>query len=154
LLRCVAAHHSMYAAEVWTRSGNRAGLPFVIFVSRVSNPGYNITKEAIRSLTRTAAREWARHAITVNAVEPHLGPLCRRVEGQGRGLGRYVGSAAFLDARRAKDFLHAAERWHGAKERREPVRPLRGTRRAMQRPQDASMDGFRGRTRWTNSGAE
>ena len=32
--------------------------------------GYNITKEAIRSLTRTAAREWARHAITVNVVEP------------------------------------------------------------------------------------
>jgi NAD(P)-dependent dehydrogenase (short-subunit alcohol dehydrogenase family) len=32
--------------------------------------GYNITKEAVRSLTRTAAREWARHGITVNVVEP------------------------------------------------------------------------------------
>jgi NAD(P)-dependent dehydrogenase (short-subunit alcohol dehydrogenase family) len=32
--------------------------------------GYNITKEAVRGLTRTAAREWAGHAITVNVVEP------------------------------------------------------------------------------------
>ena len=32
--------------------------------------GYNITKEAIRALTRTAAREWGRHAITVNTVVP------------------------------------------------------------------------------------
>jgi NAD(P)-dependent dehydrogenase (short-subunit alcohol dehydrogenase family) len=32
--------------------------------------GYNITKEAIRALTRTAAREWGRHAITVNTVLP------------------------------------------------------------------------------------
>src|SRR5690349_23520863 len=32
--------------------------------------GYNITKEAVRGLTRTAAREWARHAITVNVVVP------------------------------------------------------------------------------------
>jgi len=32
--------------------------------------GYNITKEAVRSLTRTAAREWGRYAITVNVVAP------------------------------------------------------------------------------------
>src|SRR5246127_4713349 len=32
--------------------------------------GYNITKEAIRALTRTAVREWGRHAITVNTVVP------------------------------------------------------------------------------------
>jgi NAD(P)-dependent dehydrogenase (short-subunit alcohol dehydrogenase family) len=32
--------------------------------------GYNITKEAVRGLTRTAAREWARYAITVNVVAP------------------------------------------------------------------------------------
>src|SRR6201987_2204484 len=31
---------------------------------------YNITKEAVRSLSRTAAREWGRYAITVNVVEP------------------------------------------------------------------------------------
>jgi NAD(P)-dependent dehydrogenase (short-subunit alcohol dehydrogenase family) len=32
--------------------------------------GYNITKEAIRGLTRTAAREWARYGITVNVITP------------------------------------------------------------------------------------
>src|SRR6201981_1366024 len=32
--------------------------------------GYNITKEAIRALTRTPAREWGRYAITVNVVAP------------------------------------------------------------------------------------
>ena len=31
---------------------------------------YNATKEAIRALTRTAAREWARHSILVNAIAP------------------------------------------------------------------------------------
>ena len=28
--------------------------------------GYNITKEAVRGLTRTAAREWGRYAITAS----------------------------------------------------------------------------------------
>lgn len=32
--------------------------------------GYAATKEAIRSLTRTAAREWGKHGITVNAIAP------------------------------------------------------------------------------------
>jgi len=32
--------------------------------------GYNITKEPVRGLTRTAAREWARYAITANVVAP------------------------------------------------------------------------------------
>jgi NAD(P)-dependent dehydrogenase (short-subunit alcohol dehydrogenase family) len=31
---------------------------------------YNIAKEAVRTLTRTAAREWARHGITANAICP------------------------------------------------------------------------------------
>jgi NAD(P)-dependent dehydrogenase (short-subunit alcohol dehydrogenase family) len=39
-------------------------------IGNAGTVGYNITKEAVRSLTRTAAREWARHAITVNVVEP------------------------------------------------------------------------------------
>jgi NAD(P)-dependent dehydrogenase (short-subunit alcohol dehydrogenase family) len=39
-------------------------------VGNAGTVGYNITKEAIRGLTRTAAREWARHAITVNVVVP------------------------------------------------------------------------------------
>lgn len=31
---------------------------------------YNATKEAIRALSRTAAREWGKHAITVNVINP------------------------------------------------------------------------------------
>src|SRR4029077_4677259 len=39
-------------------------------IGNAGTVGYNITKEAVRSLSRTAAREWGRHAITVNVVEP------------------------------------------------------------------------------------
>jgi NAD(P)-dependent dehydrogenase (short-subunit alcohol dehydrogenase family) len=31
---------------------------------------YNVTKEGIRALTRTAAREWAKYGITVNVINP------------------------------------------------------------------------------------
>src|SRR5262249_4962640 len=31
---------------------------------------YNASKEALRALSRTAAREWARHGITVNVICP------------------------------------------------------------------------------------
>lgn len=31
---------------------------------------YNVTKEAIRTLTRTAAREWGRYGINVNVINP------------------------------------------------------------------------------------
>jgi len=31
---------------------------------------YNVSKEALRCLTRSAAREWAAHGITVNAICP------------------------------------------------------------------------------------
>ena len=34
--------------------------------------GYNAAKEAIRALTRTGAREWARHNITVNCIIPGM----------------------------------------------------------------------------------
>ena len=34
--------------------------------------GYNAAKEAIRALTRTAAREWAQHNITVNTIIPGM----------------------------------------------------------------------------------
>ena len=33
-------------------------------------PEYNVGKEALRSLTRTAAREWARHGIRANVICP------------------------------------------------------------------------------------
>ena len=39
-------------------------------IGNAGTVGYNITKEAVRALTRTAAREWARHAITANVVAP------------------------------------------------------------------------------------
>jgi NAD(P)-dependent dehydrogenase (short-subunit alcohol dehydrogenase family) len=39
-------------------------------IGNAGTVGYNITKEAVRALTRTAAREWARYAITVNVVAP------------------------------------------------------------------------------------
>jgi NAD(P)-dependent dehydrogenase (short-subunit alcohol dehydrogenase family) len=39
-------------------------------IGNAGTVGYNITKEAIRGLTRTAAREWGRYAITVNVVVP------------------------------------------------------------------------------------
>ena len=39
-------------------------------IGNAGTVGYNITKEAARSLTRTAAREWGRYAITVNVVAP------------------------------------------------------------------------------------
>jgi NAD(P)-dependent dehydrogenase (short-subunit alcohol dehydrogenase family) len=36
------------------------------------NTPYNATKEAIRALTRTAAREWGKYKISVNTVNPSL----------------------------------------------------------------------------------
>ncbi|GGC17033.1 short-chain dehydrogenase [Novosphingobium marinum] len=36
------------------------------------NTCYNATKEAIRALTRTAAREWGQYGITVNCINPAL----------------------------------------------------------------------------------
>ncbi|SFS09637.1 SDR family NAD(P)-dependent oxidoreductase [Sphingomonas jatrophae] len=36
------------------------------------NTSYNAAKEAIRAISRTAAREWGQHGITVNIVNPAL----------------------------------------------------------------------------------
>ena len=41
-----------------------------VMIGNAGTVGYNITKEAVRALTRTAAREWARYAITANVVAP------------------------------------------------------------------------------------
>jgi NAD(P)-dependent dehydrogenase (short-subunit alcohol dehydrogenase family) len=46
-------------------------------MGRVGGEGfgaYNASKEAIRALTRTAAREWARDGIIVNAIAPAAAP--------------------------------------------------------------------------------
>jgi NAD(P)-dependent dehydrogenase (short-subunit alcohol dehydrogenase family) len=43
--------------------------------AQLAMPGraaYNCAKEAILSLTRTAAREWVRHGITVNCITPAI----------------------------------------------------------------------------------
>ena len=36
------------------------------------NTCYNVTKEAIRALSRTAAREWGQYGINVNIINPAL----------------------------------------------------------------------------------
>jgi len=38
--------------------------------AHIGTAEYNVAKEALRALTRTAAREWAEHQIVVNAVCP------------------------------------------------------------------------------------
>ncbi|CAM3055851.1 Short-chain dehydrogenase [Deinococcus radiodurans] len=40
---------------------------------------YNTAKEALRAATRTAAREWARHGITANALLPGAKTAASRV---------------------------------------------------------------------------
>lgn len=47
--------------------GSQAGL-----LGNAGMIGYNASKEAIRALTRTAAREWAPHNITVNNIIPGM----------------------------------------------------------------------------------
>jgi NAD(P)-dependent dehydrogenase (short-subunit alcohol dehydrogenase family) len=41
-------------------------------VGRVFTAHYNVAKEGVRALTRTAAREWAKYGITVNVVSPTI----------------------------------------------------------------------------------
>jgi NAD(P)-dependent dehydrogenase (short-subunit alcohol dehydrogenase family) len=62
----------MQAAE-FTHMSERGGLiinlaSMYVMIGNAGTVGYNITKEAIRALARTAAREWARYAITVNPM--------------------------------------------------------------------------------------
>ncbi|MGV2582910.1 UNVERIFIED_CONTAM: SDR family oxidoreductase [Mycobacterium avium subsp. hominissuis] len=65
---------SMHAAFPWMRE--QGGGRIVNFYSVDSDAGtwlhvdYNLTKAAIQSLTRSAAVEWARFNITVNAIAP------------------------------------------------------------------------------------
>jgi NAD(P)-dependent dehydrogenase (short-subunit alcohol dehydrogenase family) len=42
-------------------------------IGHAGSTSYNITKGAIRALTKTAAREWGKHNITVHIVNPMLG---------------------------------------------------------------------------------
>jgi NAD(P)-dependent dehydrogenase (short-subunit alcohol dehydrogenase family) len=41
-------------------------------VGRMYTASYNVAKEGVRAITRTAAREWAKYGITVNVVSPTI----------------------------------------------------------------------------------
>ena len=48
------------------------------------NTAYNVTKEAIRSLSKTAANEWGQFGINVNLISPTLKPM-RSMPGKSTG---------------------------------------------------------------------
>jgi NAD(P)-dependent dehydrogenase (short-subunit alcohol dehydrogenase family) len=71
-LRAMQAVYPHMRAAGWGRIVN-----FASSMGRVGGEGfaaYNASKEAIRAITRTAAREWARDGITVNAIAPAAAP--------------------------------------------------------------------------------
>ena len=57
-----------FKAQQWGRVINFVSLNGVN--AHMYSADYNAAKEAIRAITRTAAREWARHNILVNAIAP------------------------------------------------------------------------------------
>lgn len=64
---------AMQAAFPYLRGRDGRVINFGSFYGVTGQAGtlaYNVTKEAIRALTRTAAREWATEGITVNAINP------------------------------------------------------------------------------------
>jgi NAD(P)-dependent dehydrogenase (short-subunit alcohol dehydrogenase family) len=69
--------HTLWAMQaVFPHMKAQGGGRIINFVSlnginaHMYSADYNAAKEAIRALTRTAAREWARHDILVNAIAP------------------------------------------------------------------------------------
>lgn len=55
------------------RNGGGAIINFGSMRGTISTPftaAYNVTKEAIRALSRTAANEWGKHGIRVNVINP------------------------------------------------------------------------------------
>jgi NAD(P)-dependent dehydrogenase (short-subunit alcohol dehydrogenase family) len=55
-------------AQRWGRIVNMCSLNGVN--AHLHTADYNVSKEALRCLTRSAAREWAAHGVTVNAIGP------------------------------------------------------------------------------------
>lgn len=71
-LRAMQAVYPHMQAAGWGRIVN-----FASSMGRVGGAGfaaYNASKEAIRAVTRTAAREWAADGIMVNAIAPAAAP--------------------------------------------------------------------------------
>ena len=62
------AVHPYMAAQGWGRIVNFASAAGITGMADYG--AYNMAKEAIRALTRTAAREWGRDGIVVNAIAP------------------------------------------------------------------------------------
>jgi len=69
--------HTLWAMQaVFPHMVAQGGGRIINFVSlnginaHMYSADYNAAKEAVRALTRTAAREWARHNILVNAIAP------------------------------------------------------------------------------------
>lgn len=69
-----AAYWSMQRAFPHLRDGGGGSIINICSLNGVNahpfTPEYNVGKEALRALTRTAAREWARHGIRANAICP------------------------------------------------------------------------------------
>ncbi len=66
--RAMQAVFPHFKAQRWGRIINFVSLNGVN--AHMYSVDYNAAKEAIRAITRTAAREWARHNILVNAIAP------------------------------------------------------------------------------------
>lgn len=62
------AVHPHFAAQQWGRIVNVGSAAAITGMAGYG--AYNMAKEAIRALTRTAAREWGRDGIVVNAIAP------------------------------------------------------------------------------------
>ena len=62
------AVHPHFAAQQWGRIVNFASAAGITGMAGYG--AYNMAKESIRALTRTAAREWGRDGIVVNAIAP------------------------------------------------------------------------------------
>lgn len=85
-LWAMQAVHPHMKAQGWGRIVNFASSMGI--TGGAGFGAYNASKEAIRALTRTAAREWGADGITVNAVAPaaatHKGEAATRSEGYRR----------------------------------------------------------------------
>jgi NAD(P)-dependent dehydrogenase (short-subunit alcohol dehydrogenase family) len=66
--RAMRAVHPHMAAQGWGRIVNFASAAGITGMADYG--AYNMAKESIRALTRTAAREWGRDGIVVNAIAP------------------------------------------------------------------------------------